>query len=621
MKGFTVIMPTYNQCTYIRRSIQSLFSQSYKEWELIIINDGCTDETETYIQSYLSDKRVHYIKNEKNKGLGHALNQGMDNAKYDHIAYLPSDDYYYTDHLQTLSEAFEASDKRVLVYAGSDSQISDSTINMRHEISQGLFGGHCLQLVQTAHKQTAERWTSRSEFVSDDLFLLFWHKLTTKGLFHYINKVTSNWSIHLYQFHRIFSEEFDGNINYYRRYYKIEEPIKAWVSDHKFIDEEKTYKNFHKQSINAINGLKILLVGELSYHPDRIYALEEAGHHLYGLWIERPTFCLSNVGHLPFGHVEDLSFQNWEEEIRRIKPDVIYGLLNFGSIYLANEVRKKCLDIPFVWHFKEGPFVAQANGIWNELIELYSKADGAIYINQEAQAWYEQFLPPKANELTYILDGDLPKSNYFTNEFSPKLSARDGEIHTVIPGRTIGLDMESVKLLAQQKIHLHCYETNLTRKSFIGSALKIAPKYVHYHEYCSQENWTKEFSQYDAGWLHCFNSRNKGKLEQVTWDDLNMPARMSVLAAAGIPMIQKDNEEHIVATQSHLQHKGCGIFFKNYEDLTNLLHDNKQMKEWNENILRNRLSFSFDYHVDNLISFFRKVIISKHSKSADHGQR
>ena len=91
-------MPTCNQATYIRRAISSLIAQSYPEWELIIINDGCQDETEKYIKDYLPDNRIIYIKNPKNKGLGYALNQGLDRAKYEYIAYLPSDDYYYPEH-------------------------------------------------------------------------------------------------------------------------------------------------------------------------------------------------------------------------------------------------------------------------------------------------------------------------------------------------------------------------------------------------------------------------------------------------------------------------------------------------------------------------------------------
>lgn len=60
--SFTVIMPTYNQCMYIRRAINSLFAQTYANWELIIVNDGCTDLTEDFIQDYLQDERVSYIK-------------------------------------------------------------------------------------------------------------------------------------------------------------------------------------------------------------------------------------------------------------------------------------------------------------------------------------------------------------------------------------------------------------------------------------------------------------------------------------------------------------------------------------------------------------------------------
>jgi glycosyltransferase involved in cell wall biosynthesis len=92
--GFTVIMPTFNQAAFIRRAIHSLQYQIYENWELIIINDGCTDNTEDILSEFSIDKRIHFIKNKGNQGLGHALNQGLDVAIFDHIAYLPSDDFF-----------------------------------------------------------------------------------------------------------------------------------------------------------------------------------------------------------------------------------------------------------------------------------------------------------------------------------------------------------------------------------------------------------------------------------------------------------------------------------------------------------------------------------------------
>ena len=80
-------MPTYNQSAFIRRAINSLFTQTYPNWELIIINDDCSDNTESYIYEYLKDNRVRYIKNAENKGLGYAINQGIDIAKYDYICH------------------------------------------------------------------------------------------------------------------------------------------------------------------------------------------------------------------------------------------------------------------------------------------------------------------------------------------------------------------------------------------------------------------------------------------------------------------------------------------------------------------------------------------------------
>lgn len=92
MEGFSIIMPTYNQAHFIRRAILSVLEQTYKCWELIIIDDGCTDSTERYIQDFLGNSHIRYLRNEVNQGIGYSINRGLEVAKYDLIAYLPSDD-------------------------------------------------------------------------------------------------------------------------------------------------------------------------------------------------------------------------------------------------------------------------------------------------------------------------------------------------------------------------------------------------------------------------------------------------------------------------------------------------------------------------------------------------
>lgn len=92
-RAFSVIMPTYNQAAFIRRAIASLLRQTFDKWELIIVNDGSTDNTEEFLKSYLSDRRIKYVRNKVNKGLGFALNQGLNAARYNYVAYLPSDDF------------------------------------------------------------------------------------------------------------------------------------------------------------------------------------------------------------------------------------------------------------------------------------------------------------------------------------------------------------------------------------------------------------------------------------------------------------------------------------------------------------------------------------------------
>ena len=63
-------MPTYKHAKFIRRAINSLHSQTFEDWELIIINDNSPDNTQDVIKDHLKDIRIHYRKNGMNCGLG-----------------------------------------------------------------------------------------------------------------------------------------------------------------------------------------------------------------------------------------------------------------------------------------------------------------------------------------------------------------------------------------------------------------------------------------------------------------------------------------------------------------------------------------------------------------------
>lgn len=91
MPKLSVIIPVFNAEKYLQDAIDSIIHQSFTDWELIIINDGSTDCSETIIESY-SDTRLKYYKNEQNIGLISTLNKGIALCKGDYIARMDADD-------------------------------------------------------------------------------------------------------------------------------------------------------------------------------------------------------------------------------------------------------------------------------------------------------------------------------------------------------------------------------------------------------------------------------------------------------------------------------------------------------------------------------------------------
>lgn len=611
LNGFSIIMPTYNQAYFIRRAISSLLRQTFTQWELIIVNDGGTDETERLITDYLELPKLTYIRNDRNEGLGKAVNQALTRAKYSHVAYLPSDDFYFENHLESLAGFYKEYPDAALVFSGMQMATNDTFHKGGPIETKGALPGRSLQLVQTSHVLTEDRWVERSEWESPSLFETFWNKLLRHGCFVPTHTITCFWTRHPSQRSKLLAEHMGGGLNIFRGYYNVTQPLKIHVHERRFTDEEKLYRPFRKQRRVKKDGLKILLVGELAYNPERIYALEEAGHRLYGLWIKSPAYSFNTVGPLPFGHIEEVDKDNWEEGIRAIEPDVIYGLLNFPAVPLAYEVMRKNPGIPFVWHFKECPTGCLDNGDWDKLMYLYTHADGKIYMHPYVKEWIEQFVPVGGRSM--ILDGDLPKRDLFDKPFSEKLSAHDGMVHTMVAGRLVGIYPGIMKMLADNDIHLHFYNENYfyAREGICVELRKAAPEHFHVHRHCPHTDWVGEFSKYDAGWMHNLRSVNNGDLSRASWDDMNIPARLSTYAAAGIPVILRNNDGHLVAVQQTVRQHGIGIMFDNIPELARQLKDRQLMEAKQQNMRDKRELFFFDAHVDELITFFRNVIKSK----------
>lgn len=110
-----------------------------------------------------------------------------------------------------------------------------------------------------------------------------------------------------------------------------------------------------------------------------------------------------------------------------------------------------------------------------------------------------------------------------------------------------------------------------------------------------------------AGYIVMTVSMKKNLL-RANWSDLNLPARINTLAAAGIPMILKLNENHVTAMREYVGKRGMGIFYNTIHELISQLKNRSVISQTEHNVRSHRMEFTFDYHVPDLICFFREVI-------------
>ncbi len=106
-------MPLYNGERYVRKAIQSIVEQTYTNWELLIVNDGSTDNSEKIVLEF-DDERIHYAKNEENKGIVYTRNRLFELAKGDYWAILDCDDIAHPQRIAKQVRFLQQNPKYIL---------------------------------------------------------------------------------------------------------------------------------------------------------------------------------------------------------------------------------------------------------------------------------------------------------------------------------------------------------------------------------------------------------------------------------------------------------------------------------------------------------------------------
>jgi len=386
--------------------------------------------------------------------------------------------------------------------------------------------------------------------------------------------------------------------------------------------------------------MRILMVGALSWNPERIRSLHERGHQLWGTWGRSMTW---DQG--PYEMLEDcvrtVAIEDAARTISEQKIDCVYGLFQvYGSRLWGPPAPGIEHD---VWTLLRALFAARARGIFDVPIvfhwgfdvhyfddDVVRALDGQIFCNREQ---YVHWTTPVAHggagldlfddcAVVDFLDGDRPKREFMTNDFAPRLAERTGQIHTVCIGRPFHIDYVA---MARNGIHLHVYGNgvddvvNLVARDLLaqrgGRETGLVRDHLHIHSSLQpvgrswaevkekKSHWVREFSQYDAGWSYIGTPYSWSRLQ----DAAAIPNRLSTYLLAGLPVITDYRPGFYRYDQ--LARLGVNIDLEgsDYARLLATLEAEGVAGARRHNAIAARADYSFDTSIDPLITVLQRA--------------
>lgn len=291
----SIIIPVYNVKQYLKRCVDSVIAQTYRNIEIIIVDDGSTDGSDLLCDEIKAvDNRIE-VYHKQNGGLSSARNFGIDKAKGEYIGFIDSDDYIDKDMYEILLDLAEKNSAEMSMCALYD-VFGDKIRRINDKVT-----------IETVDREEAIRMVLEAEVVSvtavnklyrTELFkeLRYPEGRTAEDAFLIIdlldncNRVAITTAQKYYYFHRndsITTRKFNGNvdaIDAYKRNYEIIEQkypelidvakmrlcwANFYVLDHLLLDDREEYRNIKKQVIYYLNNNYTFVMKNKHFHISR----------------------------------------------------------------------------------------------------------------------------------------------------------------------------------------------------------------------------------------------------------------------------------------------------------------------------------------------------------------
>jgi len=262
---FSVVIPAYNREKELPKCIESVLSQTYKNFEIIVVDNGSTDNSKNIVQSYINqDSRVKYFWQENSGSPAGSRNTGIKNALGEWVAFLDSDDYWYETKLEEVCHIIDnLSDEYIAISHYEDKEINDiKVVTLEHgknlsdlPYNELLFKGNSLStsamIVRKDKLLVVGLFDIRKDYFAVEDYDM-WMRLAKVGKFAYIYKPLGVFSIS--------GSNMSGNVEL------INNNLKTLVLNHidnSDIDNKEKFKKIHGSRIDYYKGRSYQMNGEM----------------------------------------------------------------------------------------------------------------------------------------------------------------------------------------------------------------------------------------------------------------------------------------------------------------------------------------------------------------------